>query len=399
MKIAIQRISLAPLLVIAFLSLVDTSFIAPIISSYAKSLGASDFEAGLVTGLYSAIAIPATIAMGYVIDRLGRRRVLAPLFVGDALSLYMYSLASNVQQLIIARSMHAIFDAGVFPASISMFREAIHGKRIGRYIGLYWLFISIAIILGSSTASLMVSRLGFKPIFQLLSILMLVGLISTIFTRELYRLPPERGRVSFSQLRGLWAPLIPAYLSAFILYMGIGAITGSLSPNLIKYMGFTERMGGVATGIYMAIATVTALPINILAGFLIERIGRYRVLFLGALFLALSMATLATSLAESARYVSSIFNGIALAMILVSSSEIAVNVPSPARGTSSAIYGSMLLIGVAIGSPLSGYLTEKVTISIRDLTLYSPYLVPAIMALILSASLAIYRPRSLEEKS
>jgi MFS family permease len=181
--------------------------------------------------------------------------------------------------------------------------------------------------------------------------------------------------------------------------MGIGAITGSLSPNLIKYMGLTERMGGVATGIYMAIATVTALPINILAGFLIERIGRYRVLFLGALFLALSMATLATSLAESARYVSSIFNGIALAMILVSSSEIAVNVPSPARGTSSAIYSSMLLIGVAIGSPLSGYLTEKVTISIRDLTLYSPYLVPAIMALILSASLAIYRPRSLEEKS
>ena len=393
MVIVIQRARVAPLFIIAFLSLVDTSFISPVISSYTKSLGGGDFEAGLVTALYSIVAIPATVAMGYVIDRIGRRRILIPLFIGDAFSLYMYSLASNVQQLMIARALHAIFDAGVFPASISIFREAITEKRVGRYMGLYWLFISLAIIVGSSTTHIMVLRLGYKPIFQLLAILMLIGFASSIAAREIYVPPARRSSISFSQLRGLWGKLIPAYLSALILYMGIGAITGSLSPNLIKYLGFTDRAGAAATATFMIISTAAALPSNMLAGYLIERRGRQQVLVLGGILLASSMTILSVSLSDLARNVSALLNGIALAMILVSSSEIAVDVPAPARGTSSAIYSSMLLVGVAVGSPLAGYLTERVSISLEGSTVYTSFLTPALLTIGLTVLLIMYKPR------
>jgi MFS family permease len=393
MVIVIQRARVAPLFIIAFLSLVDTSFISPVISSYTKSLGGGDFEAGLVTALYSIVAIPATVAMGYVIDRIGRRRILIPLFIGDAFSLYMYSLASNVQQLMIARALHAIFDAGVFPASISIFREAITEKRIGRYMGLYWLFISLAIIVGSSTTHIMVLRLGYKPIFQLLAILMLIGFASSIAAREIYVPPARRSSISFSQLRGLWGKLIPAYLSALILYMGIGAITGSLSPNLIKYLGFTDRAGAAATATFMIISTAAALPSNMLAGYLIERRGRQQVLVLGGILLASSMTILSVNLSDLARNVSALLNGIALAMILVSSSEIAVDVPAPARGTSSAIYSSMLLVGVAVGSPLAGYLTERVSISLEGSTVCTSFLTPALLTIGLTVLLIMYKPR------
>lgn len=393
MVIVIQRARVAPLFIIAFLSLVDTSFISPVISSYTKSLGGGDFEAGLVTALYSIVAIPATVAMGYVIDRIGRRRILIPLFIGDAFSLYMYSLASNVQQLMIARALHAIFDAGVFPASISIFREAITEKRVGRYMGLYWLFISLAIIVGSSTTHIMVLRLGYKPIFQLLAILMLIGFASSIAAREIYVPPARRSSISFSQLRGLWGKLIPAYLSALILYMGIGAITGSLSPNLIKYLGFTDRAGAAATATFMIISTAAALPSNMLAGYLIERRGRQQVLVLGGILLASSMTTLSVNLSDLARNVSALLNGIALAMILVSSSEIAVDVQAPARGTSSAIYSSMLLVGVAVGSPLAGYLTERVSISLEGSTVYTSFLTPALLTIGLTVLLIMYKPR------
>jgi MFS family permease len=393
MVIVIQRARVAPLFIIAFLSLVDTSFISPVISSYTKSLGGGDFEAGLVTALYSIVAIPATVAMGYVIDRIGRRRILIPLFIGDVFSLYVYSLASNVQQLMIARALHAIFDAGVFPASISIFREAITEKRVGRYMGLYWLFISLAIIVGSSTTHIMVLRLGYKPIFQLLAILMLIGFASSIAAREIYVPPARRSSISFSQLRGLWGKLIPAYLSALILYMGIGAITGSLSPNLIKYLGFTDRAGAAATATFMIISTAAALPSNMLAGYLIERRGRQQVLVLGGILLASSMTILSVNLSDLARNVSALLNGIALAMILVSSSEIAVDVPAPARGTSSAIYSSMLLVGVAVGSPLAGYLTERVSISLEGSTVYTSFLTPALLTIGLTVLLIMYKPR------
>jgi len=391
MAVAVARARLAPLYIIAFLSLIDTSFISPVISSYAKSLGASDLEAGIAAAAYSMVAIPASIAMGYVIDLVGRKRILAPLFVGDAVALYMYSLASSYSQLLLAKALHAVFDSGVFPASIAIFRESIEGRRVGRYMGLYWVFISLAIIVGSSTASYMVLRVGFRPVFQLLSALMILGLVASIFSREIYSPPRARGGISFSALKGYWVAIAPAYVSALILYMAIGAITGSLSPNLIKHMGFTETRGAAATGIYMAVATVAALPANMLAGALIDRVGRYRVLAAGGASLAASMAILSASLADWARYASSVLQGVALALILVSSSEIAVSVPGQARGTSSAIYSSMLLLGVVVGSPLAGYLTERGAPEILGHTIYTPFLVPAILSAVLAAASMAYK--------
>jgi MFS family permease len=143
----------------------------------------------------------------------------------------------------------------------------------------------------------------------------------------------------------------------------------------------------------MIISTAAALPSNMLAGYLIERRGRQQVLVLGGILLASSMTTLSVNLSDLARNVSALLNGIALAMILVSSSEIAVDVPAPARGTSSAIYSSMLLVGVAVGSPLAGYLTERVSISLEGSTVYTSFLTPALLTIGLTVLLIMYKPR------
>ncbi|MEM3382870.1 MAG: hypothetical protein QXL52_06140 [Nitrososphaerales archaeon] len=48
----------------------------PVISAYAKFLGANEALAGLIAGLYSIVAIPASFTMGVFVDILGRRRAL-----------------------------------------------------------------------------------------------------------------------------------------------------------------------------------------------------------------------------------------------------------------------------------------------------------------------------------
>jgi len=392
MTILMERTRLLALLVIAFLSLVDTSFIAPILSGYAKSLGAGDLEAGVVVGIYSLVAIPSTIAMGYFIDRVGRKVLLVPLFIGDAVSIYLYSLASNITQLLIARVLHAVFDSGVFPASLAVFREAIEGRMAGRYMGLYWVFISLGIILGSSTASILVIRAGFKPVFWIISALMILGLLASLYIREIYRIPSRGTPIGFSALGRYWGILIPAYLSAFILYISIGSIVGALSTNMIRYYSASDREAAAATGIYMAISTAAAIPANIAAGFIMDRRGAFFTASMGSLLLAISMAILALRLDIAARVVSALIHGSAMAMIFVSSSEIAVRVPEKARGSSAAIYNTMLLLGVAIGSPIAGYLTSN-PIYVEGQVIYTTYLAPAILSIALLAIMAIYIAR------
>lgn len=387
-----ERTRLLALLVIAFLSIVDTSLIAPILSGYAKSLGAGDFEAGVVVGIYSAVAIPSTIAMGYLIDRIGRRRLLVPLFAMDSVSIYLYSIASNVTQLLIARILHAVFDSGVFPASLAVFRGAIEGRKVGRYMGLYWVFISLGIVFGSSAASILVIRVGFKPIFWIISALMVLGILASLYIREIYRIPARGTPIGFPALGGYWGILIPAYLSAFILYISIGSIVGALSTNLIRYYGASEREAAAATGIYMAISTATAIPANIAAGFIMDRRGALFTASAGSILLSISMAILALRLDLAARIVSALIQGSAMAMIFVSSSEITMRVPENARGSSAAIYNTMLLLGVAIGSPIAGYLASHPTY-VGGSAIYTTYLPPTILPIALLAIMAIYIAR------
>lgn len=392
MTILVERARLLALLVIAFLSIVDTSFIAPILSGYARSLGAGDFEASVAVGIYSAVAIPSTIAMGYLVDRVGRRKLLIPLFILDAVSIYLYSLASNIAQLIIARILHAIFDSGVFPASLALFRGAIEGKRVGRYLGLYWVFISLGIIVGSSTASIVVLRVGFKPVFWIVTFLMILGILASLYVREIYRIPARGAPIGFSALSGYWGVLIPAYLSIFILYISIGSITGALTLNLSRYYGFSEREASAATGVYMAISTAAAIPANIAAGFITERRGAFYTASIGSLLLAISMAILTLRLDLASRIVSALIHGSAMAMIFISSSEITVRVPEGARGSSSAIYSAMLLLGVAIGSPIAGYLAP-LAINLEGQAIYTTYLPPTMLSIALLAIMAIYVAR------
>jgi hypothetical protein len=53
----------------------------------------------------------------------------------------------------------------------------------------------------------------------------------------------------------------------------------------------------------------------------------------------------------------------------------------------------MLLVGVAVGSPLAGYLTERVSISLEGSTVYTSFLTPALLTIGLTALLIMYKPR------
>ena len=70
--------SIRAVVLVAFL---DLFMQLPVISAYAKSLGATASMGGAIVGMYSASNLAGNVGAGALLDRLNRKRLIA---VGDA---------------------------------------------------------------------------------------------------------------------------------------------------------------------------------------------------------------------------------------------------------------------------------------------------------------------------
>ena len=103
--------------VVTFLGFLDTHLLIPVIGLYASGLGASVGTIGLVVGLYSLTNTPANILFGRLIDRVGYKLPLIIGLIGDALSMFLYSVCRLPIHLGLVRAVHGISGAVVGPAT------------------------------------------------------------------------------------------------------------------------------------------------------------------------------------------------------------------------------------------------------------------------------------------
>ncbi len=290
---------------LGFIGIVDTSFITPIISAYAKSLGASIFQASLIAALYSIIAIPVSVLAGFLIDYMGRKRLLMIGLALDILILTLYVISPDYLFLALVRAFHAAVDSFLFPASIALVGDFFI-KRLGFSLSLFWTSTAIGIVIGSGSASLLVGAFGFSSVFMLLVFLLIVALIIVIPLKlpEMYRSNPS---YSMNIITKNIAKLIPSFFSMFSIYFIIGAIIGSLSLSLIFLQRFIEQRAAAQVGIYMFTSTMVSIPFFFLAGRISDKRGANFALIPGLIFGIIASIFLYLSLEFVYRIVSSLF--------------------------------------------------------------------------------------------
>lgn len=331
------------------MGIIDTAILNPTIAAFAASLGADDVLASLIAGLYSIVAIPASIIMGLTIDAIGRRRALIAGLGLTTLWIYGYSIAATPLDLILFRTTHAISGSLVFPASIAMIVDAAR-RKMGRNIGLYWVVIGSVIALGSGLSATLVTSLGFRWMFVLVALLSLAGFFLALTVPETAKLrmkPRKSVSVIASSIR--W--LSVAYLSIFSLYFAFGAIVGSLALVFILG-GAAPEVAAANVGIYIGLATVISLPLFYLVGRLLDRVGPVRMLGLGIALAGVSQALLIVSLSPLLFFTSATALGGGIALVFVASTAVAA-LPK-ARGASIGLHQTANIAGVAAGAPLSG---------------------------------------------
>ncbi|MCE4598830.1 MAG: MFS transporter [Desulfurococcales archaeon] len=357
LKLRAERIALA---IIGFSGVIDTSFLLGIIAPYAVKLGASDPQAGLITGLYSMVAIPASILAGIIVDKIGRKKSLAFGLAWDSVMVYSYSLASNPLQLSVVRALHAIGGSLVYPAYLSVIGDKTEGSRSrGVVVGGYLSIVALAVAVGSLSSAVIVSTLGYHASFKILSLILLAGLISTYIVSEAERAHIEERKSIWAGLVEARGPILYGLILIFMLYMSFGMLIGGLGQALLNEGLVTEEeeASGIL-GAIIGISTLVSIPFLTIFGYMADRSSLRRVsVIVGLLVMLFILTTIRTKRLALLVVLFSPY-GLAIALIMTLSTILVLKAPFESRGTAVALQQVSNIMGVAIGAPVAGALAE-----------------------------------------
>lgn len=354
----IERTVVYILSLIAFIGVIDTTFLISIISPYARQLGASEFEAGFIAGLYSIVAIPASVLAGLLMDRIGRWRLLRIGLLLDFISMILYYLAFNQYMLMVVRVIHAIGGSMLFPSGVSLVAKYSR-ERIAPGVSTFLIFIALSVVAGSLTSATIVSLMGFKPVFLFLSVIIGLGGLMSIYIPSFLDLGEVTHRkLDFRALKMYGVNTVLSVAFIFTLYLAFGFFVGGYPIALGESLGLSEERVSSLIGMFIGISTLISIPLMYFSGYLIQRGYLRWVNTVGLISLALSTGILVLDISFVTHILSALILSVSIGMLMVSSTYLAVNVDDKIRGVTSALHQTFNILGVAIGAPLSGLLAS-----------------------------------------
>ena len=165
--------SIRAVVLVAFL---DLFMQLPVISAYAKSLGASASMGGAIVGMYSASNLAGNVGAGALLDRLNRKRLIAVGMLLTASSLYLYNFTETPGQLLALRAFHGLAAGVLAPGAFTMLGDHTTGHHT-RSIGMTGALIAVSAVIGPPVAGVIRDLWGFGAVFTTSGTLMLLAAV------------------------------------------------------------------------------------------------------------------------------------------------------------------------------------------------------------------------------
>ena len=341
--------------VVTFLGFLDTHLLIPIIALYAAELGASIGIIGLIIGLYSLTNTPANILFGRLIDRIGYKVPLIAGLIGDALSMFLYSLSRSPIHLALVRVLHGTTGALIGPATMSVTADYSTERKKGRAMGSYGIALATATLVGYGLSGTFASRLGYNAVFLFGAAMLIIGVMLSLW------LPGRRQGSSgsktsfggFDKAKDLMKRkgLSIAYCAIFAQYFTFGGVV-TLLPFYVKTLG----MEAFHVGMLLAIFAIMFIILQFPSGALSDRVGRIIPTVFGLSLSVVSLLILPSVVIFPLLAVATALYGTAYGLIFPSISALVADHTLPEeRGLATGIFHALLTAGVAIGAPVMGW--------------------------------------------
>ena len=350
--------------VVTFLGFLDTHLLIPIMALYAAELGASIGIIGLIIGLYSLTNTPANILFGRLIDRIGYKVPLIAGLIGDALSMFLYSVCRLPVHLALVRVLHGTIGALIGPATMSVTADYGAEKQKGRAMGFYGMALATATLVGYGLSGTLASRLGYQAVFLFGAAMLIIGVMLSFW------LPGSRQSSSglktssggFNKAKDLIKRkgLSIAYCAIFAQYFTFGGVV-TLLPFYVRSLG----MDAFHVGMLLAIFAIMFIVLQFPSGALSDRKGRLIPIVFGLSLGIISLVMLPSVAIFPLLAVATALYGVAYGLLFPSISALVADHTIPEeRGLATGIFHALLTAGVAVGAPVMGWVGGAVGVKL-----------------------------------
>ena len=367
---------------VVLVAFLDLFIQLPVISAYAKSLGAAASMGGAIVGMYSASNLAGNVGAGLLLDRLNRKRLIAVGMILTSVALYLYDFVSTPEQLLALRAFHGLVAGVLAPGAFAMLgdRMTLHHTRS---IGMSGALIAVSAVIGPPLAGFIRDLWGFGAVFTTSGTLMLLAaVVFLISVRSIPMKAIDDQAADGRRSRTLtWRGLTPVFCAVLAMTFGIGSLINHL-PIALEVAGAAPRISGFAFATFsLMAAAVMASP----AHRVIDDFSRRFAVSLGFTLLCASGVILGVSNGAAApAFGAMVVFGLGFGLLFPSLGATVSEVTSSRRkGTAFGIFYAVYSLGVVLGSTVSGMVAEMIA------SLGTPFYVSAAVALI-AVPTAIY---------
>ena len=346
------------LLLTMFLTVAGFGIVLPVLPYFARQMGASSFEMGLMVSLYALAQFLFAPVWGSLSDRIGRKPVLILGMTGFGLSFTAMAFVHSVAALILVRFLGGMLSSSTFPAAQALVADLTPPERRGG---------ALAMMGGSSNLGFVLGPLLGVPITSLgygFPGLALTGGIAILLTAALATLvlpaPPPRAAAGgrrpplLQALRlAVASPESPCYWLVLVAAMAGSSVFSMLGYYLMERMGAPESANQLAfsvMGIASAVVQFSAV------GWAMARWGETRVAGTGYLAGILAFLLLLEAGRVWQACVAVAVWGVALALIRPPLTTLVSRRTRLGQGTALGIQASFESMGRMAGPLLAGFL-------------------------------------------
>jgi DHA1 family solute carrier family 18 vesicular amine transporter 1/2 len=352
-KTAVVFVTLA-----TFADIVAYSICVPVLPDFARRLGASPAEIGLMFASFGLTLLVISVPMGAVSDRTGRRLPLVIGMLTLAGSTMMFARAGSLATLFAARMIQGAADGLTWVVGFALIADCYGPEERGRVMGYVMSGTSFGIIVGPSIGGWLYQAGGLALPFEFVAALALVCAAGFAFLR-----PPARSERSTRP--SIWSVVrVPPVALCALAVVLAAATIAMLEPVLSLF--FDTRLGltPAQIGLLFGIAAVASTLMPLIYGPLIHRWGARRLTLTGLALTAAWLPMMATAAGFSSAVPLIVVQWIAIALFVTPSlaymAEVTAFAGGDAYGIGYGVYNAAWGVGLLGGPALGGWLFERV---------------------------------------
>jgi predicted MFS family arabinose efflux permease len=344
-----------------FADLVAYSICVPVLPDFARRLGASPAEIGLMFASFGVTLLLVSVPMGAISDRTSRKVPLVTGMLALAGSTLLFARADSLPLLFAARMVQGAADGVTWVVGFALIADSYGPADRGRVIGYVMSGTSLGIIVGPSIGGWLYDAGGVALPFQFVAALALVCAIGFMVIR------PKTERIQAAR-PSIWSVMRvpPVAICAAVIVVAASTIA-MLEPVLPLF--FDRRLGLTPSqiGWLFGAAAVASTLMPLVYGPMIARWGARRLTLTGLVLTAIWMPAMATASSLPTALALIVVQWIAIALFVTPSlaymAEVTAFAGGDAYGIGYGIFNTAWGVGLLGGPALGGWLFDRIGFS------------------------------------